>query len=60
MCKKTYFVDVFLDPVKQLPLIQQASIQVPIRLYLLASQEAKDAYTIVESDHYHIMISSID
>src|SRR6187402_460948 len=58
--QKAYQVNIFLNPLKNLPLIQQPSIQISVRPHLLAGEKSIWTNPIIEGDDHHITISSIN
>ncbi len=56
----TYLADVFLHPLQELPLIQEASIQRTVLANLGAGQEAEDADAVVEVDKDDVAAALLD
>lgn len=51
----SYLGNVLLHPLKQLPLVQQTSVEVAILLDFLTRQEPKSAHTVIEVHEYEII-----
>ena len=52
--------DVLLDPLQHKALVKQTSIEIPIFLDVLSSEETKESDTVVEGDKDHVVFRSLD